>query len=552
MAAVDRLRWVSWLPLSGFGAILTLLLAAAILMLPGITQLPVLDREESRFVQISRAHSGASDHSNWINGPDAFPAPLVHHIQASFVELTQLPDNILPYRLASALGAVVASLLIFGLGRRMFNGRVGWLAALATLAAPLVVWDAKQAKPDMWLMATTVAGASLAWRMWRAEGARPLPRRDVTPLGLVVAISVLINGMALPLMLGFAALSLVLFDRSFHRLGGMRPWTVLGVALAALLAGFMVVTPVQDWSSIVSSFEAAFHMPFADEAKAPARRPLLHLLMLPIFLWPLSLFFFDALRLCWVDRDRSRMFLLAWIVPCWVVLEILPGKQWHHVLPLYPLAALLLASAVAEWRPVEGSPRKLLVSLWGILGGLLPAGVWMVWGHAMLNEQLDPYASGSSLWFCVTLGVSFFMLGLAVHLVVLGRAAAAVCAASGTVAAASCAFCTQALPGHEGVWITNAIISALESSSGRSPASPDGPELGAVGYSEPSLIFATGNRLATGLKAPLVWIQERPDRWLLDDGSLGTLPENLVLERQIRGYCIPEGKPMDLRLIRPQ
>ena len=76
--------------------------------------------------------------------------------------------------------------------------------------------------------------------------------------------------------------------------------------------------------------------------------------------------------------------------------------------------------------------------------------------------------------------------------------------------------------------------------------------LGAVGYEEPSLVFATHGRAVMGVDAPWQWVQEGPDRWLLDDGSLGALPENLVLERQIRGYCISEGKRLNLRLIRPQ
>ena len=76
--------------------------------------------------------------------------------------------------------------------------------------------------------------------------------------------------------------------------------------------------------------------------------------------------------------------------------------------------------------------------------------------------------------------------------------------------------------------------------------------LGAVGYEEPSLVFATHDRVVMHVEKPWQWVQEGPDRWLLDDGSLGTLPENFVLERQLRGYCISEGKRLDLRLIRPQ
>ena len=274
--------------------------------------------------------------------------------------------------------------------------------------------------------------------------------------------------------------------------------------------------------------------------------------MLPLFLWPLSLFFLDAMRLCWVERDGPRLFLLAWIVPGWLMFELLPGKQWHHVLPLLPLVALLSASAVISWVKIDHIGRNILLVLWGVVGAAMPAGVWLIWGNAMLADQFDPFAAGSTLWFCLTLGLSFFLLALAVRFAALGKATAAVCAATGMVAGTSVALCTQALPAHQGVWLTDAIVSALESSSGRSPASPDGPFLGAVGYEEPSLAFSTHGRVVIGVETPWQWVQDGPDRWLLDDGSLGALPKNLVLERQLRGYCIPEGRRLDLRLIRPQ
>ena len=67
-----------------------------------------------------------------------------------------------------------------------------------------------------------------------------------------------------------------------------------------------------------------------------------------------------------------------------------------------------------------------------------------------------------------------------------------------------------------------------------------------------TLVFATHGRVVFGVDTPWQWVQDGPDRYLLDDGSLGSLPEKFVPERQLRGYCIPEGKWLDLRLIRPQ
>ena len=169
MAWLAGLRWFPWSPITGFGLILALVFAGVVLILPGIGQLSILDREEARFVQRSRDQFQAADAHGLTDGSSAFPSSLVHQFQISFVDLTQLPDNILPYRLMSAFGALVAALLVFGLGRSMFNQHVGWIASLATLGAPLVVWDAKQAKADMWLMAATVGTVWWVWRLWRGQ-----------------------------------------------------------------------------------------------------------------------------------------------------------------------------------------------------------------------------------------------------------------------------------------------------------------------------------------------------------------------------------------------
>ena len=552
MAWLAGLRWFPWNPITGFGLILTLVLAGVVLILPGIGQLSILDREEARFVQRSRDQFQATEANGSTDVPAAFPSSLVHRFQMTFVELTQLPDNILPYRLVSASGVLVAALLVFGLGRSMFNQHVGWIASLATLGAPLVVWDAKQAKADMWLMAATVATVWLVWQLWCGLRDQPVRRRAVVPLGVAVAFGILVKGPVLLCLVVMAGLTLMLFDRSLDRLRALRPLTVAIVVLATMLGWLMVSVPAQSWSSLMSTGGLGMLVPHGEEAAAPGYRPIAHLLMLPLFLWPLSLFFLDAIRLCWVERDGPRLFLLAWIVPGWLMFELLPGKQWHHVLPLLPLVALLSASAVISWVKIDHIGRNMLLVLWGVVGAAMPTGVWLIWGNAMLADQLDPFAAGSSLWFCVTLGLSFFLLALALRFAALGKGTPAVCAAIGMVAGTSSALCTQALPAHQGVWLTDAIVSALESSSGRSPASPDGPILGAVGYEEPSLVFATHGRVVIGVETPWQWVQDAPDRWLLDDGSLGALPENLVLERQLRGYCIPEGKWLDLRLIRPQ
>ena len=91
------------------------------------------------------------------------------------------------------------------------------------------------------------------------------------------------------------------------------------------------------------------------------------------------------------------------------------------MLPLLPLVALLSASAVISWTKVDHIGRNVLLVLWGVVGAAMPAGVWLIWGNAMLADQFDPFAAGSPLWFCVTLGLSFFLLALAVRFAALEK-----------------------------------------------------------------------------------------------------------------------------------
>jgi 4-amino-4-deoxy-L-arabinose transferase-like glycosyltransferase len=47
-----------------------------------------------------------------------------------------------------------------------------------------------------------------------------------------------------------------------------------------------------------------------------------------------------------VRRQGAARFLLAWLVPSWIVLEAVITKLPHYVLPLYPAIAILIAGAV--------------------------------------------------------------------------------------------------------------------------------------------------------------------------------------------------------------
>ena len=57
-------------------------------------------------------------------------------------------------------------------------------------------------------------------------------------------------------------------------------------------------------------------------------------------------------------------FLLAWLVPSWLVFELVVTKLPHYVLPLYPAIAILIAGVVDR-----GALSRRPFSYWGRSGG---------------------------------------------------------------------------------------------------------------------------------------------------------------------------------------
>ena len=68
-----------------------------------------------------------------------------------------------------------------------------------------------------------------------------------------------------------------------------------------------------------------------------ARRPGYHLLLLSLTLFPSAPVVLCALPSAWAARrEPATRFLLAWIVPAWLVFEAVPTKLPHYTLPLFP------------------------------------------------------------------------------------------------------------------------------------------------------------------------------------------------------------------------
>ena len=113
--------------------------------------------------------------------------------------------------------------------------------------------------------------------------------------------------------------------------------------------------------------------------------PGLYLLLFWVTFWPGAPLAGMAAPAVWrARREPGAQFLLAWLVPSWIVFELVMTKLPHYVLPLYPAIAILTVGALE---------RRVLSRSWLMRGAawwfVIPAGasVIAVVGAITLTRQ---------------------------------------------------------------------------------------------------------------------------------------------------------------------
>ncbi len=293
-----------------------------------------------------------------------------------------------------------------------------------------------------------------------------------------LAAGVLLKGPVNLMVIGLAIATLVIVDRSARWLLTLKPligaaWFVLLVlpwfVAIFLRAGdeFFASAVGQDLLGKVASGQESHGAP-----------PGYYFLLFWLTFWPgAALAALATPAVFAARREPAVKFLLAWLVPSWIVFELVVTKLPHYVLPLYPAIAILIAGVIdagtlsrARWLVPGVISWFLLPVLAGLVGltalivighqfGLL---VWPVIGLAVVMGFLawrfyQTDGAEVSLLRAVTAGI---LIGIATFGLVVPSI-------------------TQLFPS-----VTLARI--LRDSGCREPVAA------AAGYQEPSLVFLAG------------------------------------------------------------
>jgi 4-amino-4-deoxy-L-arabinose transferase-like glycosyltransferase len=539
-------------------------LAAALVLvsaLPGLVFLPPLDRDESRFAQATAQMLETGDFVNirYQSEPRDKKPVGIHWMQAASVSAFSSVERrqIWAYRIPSLLGAMLAAGACAWGASVFFGPRGGLVAGLFMGGGLLLTSEAFIAKTDAVLCgATTLSMAALAHLYLAArQDASPGPHRSGLVAKLMfwggLALSILDKGPIGPMVAALALAALAIFDRRARWIGRLGwAWGLL-LVLAVVGPWAIAITVATDGRFWTGSIGGDLAPKLSGGHESHGVPPGLHLLLAPLLTFPATALLPVALVTGWRRRREPGVrFALAWLIPNWIVFELMPTKLVHYTLPLYGALAWLAAAAMTA----PGDPAW---SRWtrGVGVGLsLLAGAALAIAAVVLGQR---YGAGGPYWIWAVAALTIGA-GVAASVAVVRPQpwrTAGIALALGV--AAHMALTGGLIPSLSKLWVSSntAALLAAKNLDPRNGVT-EGP-VAVVGYGEPSLIFLLGTE--TELVNPVdgadalsdgepVLVERKQDaafRQALQAEGL-----KAVVAGEATGIDYSIGKPVDLILYR--
>jgi len=487
--AIPAWTWRGWRPYALLG------LLCLGLYLPGAGALPVTDRDEARFAQATRQMIESGDYLRIRFQDEARnrkPAGIYWLQALSVASLSDASQSaIWPYRLPSLLGAVAAVFLTFALGRALVGVPAALLGAALLACSLTLVAEAHLAKTDAVLLGLAAAAQLSLGKIYCAARRRGKSRgkHEARPRSgefwallfwAALGASALVKGPVAPLLAGLTALSLAAADREARWLLDLRPLWGAALFLAIVGPWLYLVSAATQGAFLSESLGHDFLGKLTGAQEGHGVPPGAYTLLLALTFWPGSLFLGGGLLRGWFERARpAERFLLAWAVPFWIALELVPTKLPHYLLPVYPAFALLAAAAL-----VKGFPRPLWLDA---VSGILWAAAALALAAVLI---LAPMSLGHGLSAAGVTAAAIVLLMGGALLFRFWRSSRAMPGLAARAAILALLTLAPALglvaPSLDRLWLSRGAASLVHA---KAPA--DAP-VAVSGYNEPSLIFLLG------------------------------------------------------------
>jgi 4-amino-4-deoxy-L-arabinose transferase-like glycosyltransferase len=274
--------------------------------------------------------------------------------------------------------------------------------------------------------------------------------------------------------------------------------------------------------------------------------PGLYLLLFWVTFWPGAPLAGMAAPAVWrARREPGAQYLLAWLIPSWIVFELVLTKLPHYVLPLYPAIAILTVGALE---------RRVLSRSWLLRGAawwfVIPAGAAVI---AIVGAIKLTHQPAFPAWPFLAVAMIFGLI--AWWLFEESRAERSLLNAVIAAMLLAIGVYGIVLPSLTTLFPSAEVARALRN------VVCVGPKAAAAGFHEPSLVFmtGTGTLLTDGSGAAdflgqgscrFALVEQRSERGFVQRAEAIGLRYNVAT--RIEGYNISQGRAISIAIFRSE
>jgi 4-amino-4-deoxy-L-arabinose transferase-like glycosyltransferase len=525
--------------------------------LSGLTTVPPLDRDESRFIQATTQMIETGDYLRIkFQDRERNKKPVgIYWLQAASVQtLADVADRPLwAYRLPSLLGAMLATIFTYLAGTVLFGRQAALLGALLLAAAPVVAGEASIAKTDAVLLATVCGMQAALARLFFTEGAPS--RRAAIAFWLAMGIGILVKGPITPMIGLFTVVGFYAWSRrsgaGLNLRATLRPLMGLAILMALVLPWAIaigIVTEGRFFTEAVGTDMLGKITTGQERHDGPIGY---HTLAFWAMFWPAGLFVPPLVQYLlprW--SSPALVFCLAWLVPTFIVFELTSTKLPHYPMVVYPALALLIGGMLTDKGLIGYRVARVVgAALYTTVG--IAASVGIVYLASIYSS------AGIVIWHYLGAGLVLGATLLAAYFAIVARGQRALVAASLASGLFAWGAFEGVLPTLDRLDVTPRLARMLNDNEAHPLRDDTGP-VALVGYHEPSAVFTLGTD--TRLLQPdeaAVWIIAGAGRAVVVEerdveAFLAALPAGYTARpvASIEGFNYSNNKSVKLTLYR--
>jgi 4-amino-4-deoxy-L-arabinose transferase-like glycosyltransferase len=373
-------------------------------------------------------------------------------------------------------------LLTYWAALAFVSRRAAVLAGLMMASCVLLGVERLIAKTDATLLMTVVAAMGAMARAYLGQGRERLDASSAWTTAAVfwtaLAAGVLLKGPLIAMVVGLAAIALIVVDRSAGWLLSLKPLAGIVWLAILVLPWFLAIIGRAGDAFFAESVGGDLLGKVLASQESHGAPPGYYFILFWVTFWPGATLAALATPAVWRARHEPAIkFLLAWLVPSWLVLELVMTKLPHYVLPLYPAIAILIAGVI-DARALSRKPFLMRGTVWWFVVPVV-AGVAGIGALAVIGRQF-----GLLAW--PLLGAAAVMGFLAWRLYPADGAEHGLLRAVAAAILTAIAVFGVIVPSL-GQLFPSATLARILRESGCAH-----PQAAAVGYQEPSLVFLAG------------------------------------------------------------